>query len=157
MDLAGVCLLYPALAGGAIGSAFRHPEHLHILHQPKVCYKATQNIMIPLPSINPDGYEYSRNFDRMWRKTRSRNGGHCVGVDPNRNWGHKWGGKVTDRMSALCSHLLFRVPARTPAARFTEDPGHSLSRRLPPSRGSSWTGPGLACGSCTSPSTAMVR
>lgn len=24
-----------------------------------------------LPSANPDGYEYSRDEDRMWRKTRS--------------------------------------------------------------------------------------
>ena len=29
----------------------------------------------------------------MWRKTRSRNSGtRCVGTDPNRNWGYKWGG-----------------------------------------------------------------
>ena len=29
----------------------------------------------------------------MWRKTRSRNSGTmCVGTDPNRNWGYKWGG-----------------------------------------------------------------
>ena len=27
-------------------------------------------------------------------QTRSRHGGRCVGVDPNRNWGHYWGGKV---------------------------------------------------------------
>ena len=27
-----------------------------------------------LPVVNPDGYEYSRNHDRMWRKTRSRTG-----------------------------------------------------------------------------------
>jgi len=47
-----------------------------------------------MPSMNPDGYEYSRNYDRMWRKTRSRNpGSKCVGTDPNRNWGYKWGGK----------------------------------------------------------------
>lgn len=44
------------------------------------------------PSINPDGYEHSRNYDRMWRKTRSKQG-RCTGVDPNRNWGFKWGGK----------------------------------------------------------------
>ena len=25
-----------------------------------------------LPMANPDGYEYSRNSDRMWRKNRNR-------------------------------------------------------------------------------------
>merc|ERR1712168_1257847 len=43
-----------------------------------------------LPSHNPDGYAYSREHDRMRRKTRSDNGGSCKGVDPNRNWGFKW-------------------------------------------------------------------
>jgi len=34
---------------------------------------------------NPDGYEYSRDTDRWWRKTRSPNAGSsCVGTDPNR-------------------------------------------------------------------------
>jgi len=47
-----------------------------------------------MPSVNPDGYEYSRDYDRMWRKTRSRNAGSsCIGTDPNRNWGYEWGGK----------------------------------------------------------------
>lgn len=47
---------------------------------------------------NPDGYEYSRNHDRMWRKTRSKTGKRnlfqqeCHGVDPNRNFGFEWGG-----------------------------------------------------------------
>ena len=27
-----------------------------------------------IPVVNPDGYEYSRQHDRMWRKTRSRTG-----------------------------------------------------------------------------------
>merc|ERR1719150_3361756 len=45
-----------------------------------------------MPSMNPDGYGYSRNYDRMWRKTRSANlGSSCVGTDPNRNWGYNWG------------------------------------------------------------------
>jgi len=41
-----------------------------------------------IPSANPDGYEYSRNSDRMWRKNRKDNGGilGCKGVDLNRNW-----------------------------------------------------------------------
>ncbi|XP_033229018.1 uncharacterized protein LOC117180638 [Belonocnema kinseyi] len=44
-----------------------------------------------IPQINPDGYEYSRTKDRMWRKTRSHttNPG-CRGVDANRNFGYKW-------------------------------------------------------------------
>merc|ERR1712045_731383 len=47
-----------------------------------------------MPSMNPDGYEYSRGYDRMWRKTRSKNpGSDCIGTDPNRNWGYKWGGQ----------------------------------------------------------------
>lgn len=52
-----------------------------------------------LTLANPDGYEYSRNHDRMWRKTRSKSvvtnliGQVCHGVDPNRNFGYQWGGK----------------------------------------------------------------
>merc|ERR1712002_584469 len=46
-----------------------------------------------LPSANPDGYMYSREHDRMWRKTRSETGSvfGCKGVDPNRNWGYHFG------------------------------------------------------------------
>jgi len=43
-----------------------------------------------LPCANPDGYSYSWETDRMWRKTRSPQGG-CFGVDPNRNWDYHWG------------------------------------------------------------------
>lgn len=41
-----------------------------------------------LPQVNPDGYEHTRNNDRLWRKTRSKNGGLCRGVDANRNYGY---------------------------------------------------------------------
>jgi len=46
-----------------------------------------------LPSANPDGYEYTRSDDRLWRKTRSDTGSAagCKGVDPNRNWGFHFG------------------------------------------------------------------
>ncbi|XP_026329748.1 zinc carboxypeptidase-like [Hyposmocoma kahamanoa] len=42
------------------------------------------------PSVNPDGYQYSRKFDRMWRKTRSKSANGCRGADPNRNWDYNW-------------------------------------------------------------------
>lgn len=39
-----------------------------------------------LPLANPDGYEFSRTSNRMWRKNR----GIPHPVDLNRNWDHKW-------------------------------------------------------------------
>ncbi|XP_075945750.1 carboxypeptidase A5 [Anarhichas minor] len=42
---------------------------------------------------NPDGFYYTHNSNRMWRKTRKPNPGtSCVGVDPNRNWDAGFGG-----------------------------------------------------------------
>ncbi len=47
-----------------------------------------------LPSANPDGYEHSRNSDRLWRKTRSNYNSIllCKGVDGNRNWDFHFAG-----------------------------------------------------------------
>jgi len=47
-----------------------------------------------LPVINPDGYEYTFMSDRLWRKNRRKVGrSGCSGVDLNRNFGYRWGGK----------------------------------------------------------------
>jgi carboxypeptidase T len=43
------------------------------------------------PMVNPDGHEYSRTIDRLWRKNRRRNPDGSIGVDPNRNYGYMWG------------------------------------------------------------------
>ena len=65
-----------------------------------------------MPSMNPDGYEYSRATDRMWRKTRSVNPGFaCRGTDPNRNWGYNWGlvgasSNPCDGKEKLCKKLI---------------------------------------------------
>ncbi|KAI9291216.1 putative carboxypeptidase precursor [Neoconidiobolus thromboides FSU 785] len=42
------------------------------------------------PVSNPDGYEYTRNGDRLWRKNRRNNGDGNFGVDLNRNFDEKW-------------------------------------------------------------------
>jgi len=56
------------------------------------------------PSINPDGYEYSHKYDRMWRKTRTPNKGYsCRGTDPNRNWDDHWA--TTGTSSYPCSDI----------------------------------------------------
>ena len=44
-----------------------------------------------MPIQNPDGLEYSIHYYRMWRKNRRYNGDLSWGVDPNRNYGYKWG------------------------------------------------------------------
>merc|ERR1719452_116646 len=45
-----------------------------------------------LPSHNPDGYQLSRDSDRMWRKTTTHyEGNPCQGTDANRNWDFHWG------------------------------------------------------------------
>ncbi|KAL4711494.1 hypothetical protein ACJJTC_000510 [Scirpophaga incertulas] len=50
-----------------------------------------------LPVLNPDGYEYTHIGDRLWRKNRRIpfTGRACSGVDLNRNFGYRWGGKGT--------------------------------------------------------------
>ncbi len=48
-----------------------------------------------IPVVNPDGFEYNHqtnpNGGGMWRKNRRNNGNGSYGVDPNRNYGYKWG------------------------------------------------------------------
>ncbi len=43
-----------------------------------------------IPLINPDGYEYARVHDSLWRKNRRDNGDGTMGVDLNRNYGFEW-------------------------------------------------------------------
>jgi carboxypeptidase T len=43
------------------------------------------------PMVNPDGHEFSRTQDRLWRKNRRTNIDGSIGVDPNRNYGYMWG------------------------------------------------------------------
>jgi hypothetical protein len=61
-----------------------------------------------VPVVNPDGYEYSRKSDRMWRKNRRDNGDGTFGVDLNRNYSYKWG---TVDAPANTSSILYRGPS----------------------------------------------
>jgi len=45
-----------------------------------------------VPMANPDGYSYTWNTNRLWRKNRRPNVGGTYGVDLNRNWDDHWGG-----------------------------------------------------------------
>jgi len=61
-----------------------------------------------MPLANPDGYDYSHDKDRFWRKTRSTTASsRCPGADPNRNWDAMFGGEGTS--SNTCSDI-YRGP-----------------------------------------------
>ncbi|KAJ8684202.1 hypothetical protein QAD02_019994, partial [Eretmocerus hayati] len=59
-----------------------------------------------IPSLNPDGYEYTHKSSatRMWRKTRSFNSdSDCMGTDPNRNFDYQW--NTVGASSDPCSEI----------------------------------------------------
>merc|ERR1712080_523247 len=55
-----------------------------------------------VPAFNADGYVYTWEHDRMWRKTRQPNSGSsCVGTDPCRNADAGWGGQGSSNNPCL--------------------------------------------------------
>jgi len=54
-----------------------------------------------LPVVNPDGYQFTHQHTRLWRKTRSFHNSllGCKGTDANRNFGYHWneGGSSFDK------------------------------------------------------------
>ncbi len=68
-------------------------QHLtaHYATDPKLRQLVNRSAIWIIPLVNPDGLEYTIHFYRYWRKNRRDNGGGSYGVDPNRNYGYKWG------------------------------------------------------------------
>ena len=58
---------------------------------PEMSQRLTQGQFWIVPMVNPDGHEFSRTDNRLWRKNRRRNPDGSIGVDPNRNYGYMWG------------------------------------------------------------------
>ncbi|KAK0081614.1 hypothetical protein PV325_011858 [Microctonus aethiopoides] len=57
---------------------------------PDVRKLAEKNDWYIFPIVNPDGFVYSHNKQRLWRKSRKPYSRFCSGTDLNRNWGYKW-------------------------------------------------------------------
>jgi murein tripeptide amidase MpaA len=45
---------------------------------------------IIIPNLNPDGYVWAFNENRMWRKNRNLAVANCDGIDLNRNFRFSW-------------------------------------------------------------------
>lgn len=65
------------------------------LNERGLLYKSS---FVIIPALNPDGYEYSRAGDKMWRKTRKPINKQCVGVDGNRNYDVHWSDGDLERL-----------------------------------------------------------
>jgi len=61
-----------------------------------------------VPVVNPDGYEYSRTANRLWRSNRRDNGDGTFGVNLNRNYSYMWGGPGS---SGNTSNTNYRGPS----------------------------------------------
>jgi len=72
---------------------------LYIATQLLIDYQTNQNVrdllnnieIVVVPLMNPDGYEFARTSNRMWRKNRRQIPPGFWGVDLNRNWDVYWG------------------------------------------------------------------
>ena len=62
-------------------------------------------------SLNPDGYQYSHDLDRMWRKNRADNNHLCRGVDINLNFPIGFGEKGDSQTTNPCN---FEYPSTQP-------------------------------------------
>jgi hypothetical protein len=70
---------------------------------------ATRDVWV-IPLLNPDGYQYTFDVERFWRKNRRANGDGTFGVDLNRNYPGFWG--LDDLgSSAVTTAETYRGPA----------------------------------------------
>jgi murein tripeptide amidase MpaA len=62
-------------------------------------------LFIIVPVVNVDGYVYTWETDRLWRKNRRKNADGSYGVDLNRNWDVDWGGEGSSRVPSSNTYI----------------------------------------------------
>ena len=76
-----------------------------------------------VPIVNPDGYVYTWEEDRWWRKNRQLNDGweDCVGTDLNRNWDIDWNGGQSTSESPCSYVYVGTAPFSAPETQIVSD------------------------------------
>lgn len=72
--------------------------------------------IVLVPMANPDGFVYSEQKDRYWRKNRSPKSGFfgCPGTDLNRNFPKDWGGRGSTSTSTCSDVYIGKQSASEP-------------------------------------------
>ncbi|XP_041969168.1 zinc carboxypeptidase-like [Aricia agestis] len=80
------------------------------------------------PVINPDGYEFTQNAERLWLKNR-RPVSNAIGVDLSKNWNSHWGiigGSFTPSAGNYVGLGPFSEPETRRASNYIESIGSNL-------------------------------
>ncbi|KAI5480217.1 extracellular matrix protein 14 [Pseudohyphozyma bogoriensis] len=82
-----------------------------------------------VPVVNVDGYVYSFEHDRLWRKNRMPLPGGCVGVDLNRNWGYRWekGARPNPCTDSFPGEKAFQALELQALSSYLLDPANTVS------------------------------
>uniref|UniRef100_A0A2M4BP27 Putative zinc carboxypeptidase n=3 Tax=Anopheles marajoara TaxID=58244 RepID=A0A2M4BP27_9DIPT len=73
--------------------------HEFVEHSEQYADQLTNTDYVIIPVLNPDGYVYTHDQNRLWRKNRSQVNVLCYGVDLNRNFPYQW-----ERTSSECTN-----------------------------------------------------
>jgi len=81
-----------------------------------------------VPLVNPDGYEFTRASNRLWRKNRRHNSNGSYGVDLNRNWDEHWcqyGSSTSPSSDTYCGTTPFSEPETKATSDYIKLHAHS--------------------------------
>uniref|UniRef100_A0A4Y0BR26 Peptidase M14 domain-containing protein n=1 Tax=Anopheles funestus TaxID=62324 RepID=A0A4Y0BR26_ANOFN len=72
-----------------------HMSAMYLIHQLVENFAENEDMLyyadwIIVPVVNPDGYVYSYETNRLWRKNRNADNVLCAGTDVNRNFPFRW-------------------------------------------------------------------
>lgn len=70
--------------------------HEYVEHSEQYAAQLENADYVIVPVANPDGYAYTHDENRLWRKNRVQNNVLCYGVDLNRNFPYQWERTTTE-------------------------------------------------------------